>query len=56
MKVFRLCRENEVRQILDTNSFDNGGNYCRNSEKFHMYIMRILNTCTFLKTNLIYFI
>lgn len=38
MKVFRLCRENEVKQILDTKSFEYIGNYCRNSEKnSHIY-------------------
>ena len=33
MKVFRLCREDEVKQILNSKSFENVGNYCRNSER-----------------------
>lgn len=33
MKVFRLCREEEVKQILNSKSFENVGNYCRNSER-----------------------
>ncbi len=38
MKVYRLCRRDEVEEILDNYSFDNVGNYCRNSEKnSHIY-------------------
>ena len=33
MRVFRLCRENEVKKILGSNEFEDIGNYCRNSEK-----------------------
>ena len=33
MKVFRLCKEDEIHQILDKKSFENVGNYCSNSEK-----------------------
>ena len=38
MEVFRLCREDEIQQILDNQSFDKVGNFCRNSEKnSHLY-------------------
>lgn len=33
MKVFRLCREEEIKQILNNQSCENVGSYCSNSEK-----------------------
>ena len=38
MKIYRLCRENEVKEILTNKSFENIGNYCKNSDKnTHLY-------------------
>ena len=33
MKVFRLCREEEIKQILKNQSCEKVGSYCSNSEK-----------------------
>ena len=33
MRVFRLCREEEIQQILDKKSFENVGNYCTSGKK-----------------------
>lgn len=33
MKVYRLCRKLEVEQILNNESFNEVGNFCRNSER-----------------------
>ena len=39
MKVFRLCREDEVRQIMNTNSFENVGSYYSNNGcNIHTYL------------------